>query len=144
MALNWEDSDFLWNDNPHTWDDVQLIIRAAGDDYNQWENKDKDKLVKLILKLNGKTITESKRKQIKQYGTYIQVYVSTPLEECERRDVKRLYAKARSGVLKGFTGIDDPFEKPESSELNIDTTSISPEQAVQEVMLYLEQKGLVK
>ena len=47
-------------------------------------------------------------------------------------------------MLKGFTGIDDPFESPESSELNIDTTNISPEQAVQEVMLYLEQKGLVK
>jgi len=84
------------------------------------------------------------RKQIQQYGTYVQIYVSTPLEECERRDVKGLYAKARAGVLKGFTGIDDPFEKPESSELNIDTTSISPEQAVQEVMLYLEQNGLVK
>jgi len=84
------------------------------------------------------------RKQIQQYGTYIQVYVSTPLEECERRDVKGLYAKARAGVLKGFTGIDDPFEEPKSSELNIDTTNISPEQAVQEVILYLEQKGLVK
>ena len=84
------------------------------------------------------------RSQINQYGTYIQIYVSTPLEECERRDVKGLYAKARAGVLKGFTGIDDPFESPESSELNINTTNISPEQAVQEVMLYLEQKGFVK
>jgi len=84
------------------------------------------------------------RSQISQYGRYIQVYVSTPLEECEKRDVKGLYAKARAGVLKGFTGIDDPFEAPESSELNIDTTDISPEQAVQEVMLYLEQKGFVK
>ena len=84
------------------------------------------------------------RSQINQHGTYIQVHVSTPLEECERRDVKGLYAKARAGILKGFTGIDDPFETPESSELNIDTTNISPEQAVQEVMLYLEQKGFVK
>ncbi len=84
------------------------------------------------------------RSQISQYGTYIQVHVSTPLEECERRDVKGLYAKARAGILKGFTGIDDPFEIPQSSELNIDTTNISPEQAVQEVMLYLEQKGFVK
>ena len=84
------------------------------------------------------------RNLINQCGTYIQIHVSTPLEECERRDVKGLYAKARAGVLKGFTGIDDPFEIPESSELNIDTTDISPEQAVQEVMLYLEQKGLVK
>jgi len=84
------------------------------------------------------------RALINQNGTYIQVYVSTPLSECERRDVKGLYAKARAGILKGFTGIDDPFEEPKSSELNIDTTDISPEQAVQEVMLYLEQKGLIK
>ena len=84
------------------------------------------------------------RALINRNGTYIQIYVSTPLSECERRDVKGLYAKARAGILKGFTGIDDPFEEPESSELNIDTTDISPEQAVQEVMLYLEQKGLIK
>jgi len=84
------------------------------------------------------------RSLINQSGTYIQVYVSTPLEECERRDVKGLYAKARAGVLKGFTGIDDPFETPESSELNIDTTDISPEQAIQEVMLYLEQEGFIE
>ena len=84
------------------------------------------------------------RSIIDQSGTYIQIFVSTPLSECERRDVKGLYAKARAGVLKGFTGIDDPFEEPESSELNIDTTDISPEQAVQEVMLYLEQRGLIK
>ncbi len=84
------------------------------------------------------------RKLISDLGTYIQVHVSTPLEECERRDVKGLYAKARAGILKGFTGIDDPYETPESSELKIDTTNISPEQAVQEVMLYLEQKGFIK
>ncbi len=84
------------------------------------------------------------RTLINQNGRYIQVYVSTPLSECERRDVKGLYAKARAGILKGFTGIDDPFEEPESSELNIDTTDISPEQAVQEVMLYLEQRGFIK
>jgi len=84
------------------------------------------------------------KKLIEECGTYIQVFVSTPIEECERRDVKGLYAKARAGVLKGFTGIDDPYEQPENSDLNIDTTNISPEQAVQEVMLYLEQKGLIK
>ena len=66
--ITWDNADFTWNDNPHTWDNVQLLNRAAaGEDFNTWEQKDKDKLVKLILKLNGKTITESKRKQIKQY-----------------------------------------------------------------------------
>ena len=84
------------------------------------------------------------RNLINQCGNYIQVYVSTPLEECERRDVKGLYAKARAGELKGFTGIDDPYEAPENSEMVIDTTDISPEEAVQEVMLYLEKEGLIK
>ena len=75
---------------------------------------------------------------------FYEIYFSASLDCVRQRDVKGLYAKARAGVLKGFTGIDDPFEEPQSSELNIDTTDISPEQAVQEVMLYLEQKGLIK
>ena len=91
-----------------------------------------------------KEARNANRNLIKQYGTYIQIHVSTPLSECERRDVKGLYAKARAGELKGFTGIDDPYENPENCELSIDTTSISPEEAVQEVMLYLEKEGLVK
>ena len=72
-AITWDNADFTWNNAPtsgipYTWNDVQLLNRAAaGEDFNTWEQKDKDKLVKLILKLNGKTITESKRKQIKQY-----------------------------------------------------------------------------
>jgi len=84
------------------------------------------------------------RKLISEYGNYIQIYVSTPLKECENRDVKGLYAKARAGKLKGFTGIDDPYESPQESEVVIDTTSITPEEAVQEVMLFLEKEGLVK
>ena len=83
------------------------------------------------------------RNLINQCGNYIQIYVSTPLKECERRDVKGLYAKVRAGELKGFTGIDDPYETPENCEMVIDTTNISPEEAVQEVMLYLEKEGLI-
>ena len=72
VAIKWENANFLWDKapisgTPYTWNDVQLIIKAAGDDYTLWEDKDKKRLIKLILKLNGKTITESKRKQIKQY-----------------------------------------------------------------------------
>ena len=70
----WDNANFFWNaapENPthpsYTWDDVQLIIRAAGDDYTQWNDPEKKKLIKLILKLNGKTITESKRKESKEY-----------------------------------------------------------------------------
>ena len=58
--------------------------------------------------------------------------------------MKGLYAKARAGELKGFTGIDDPYEIPGNCEITIDTTNISPEEAVQEVMLYLEKEGLIK
>ena len=72
--IKWEDANFKWdlalggpNKKPHTWDDVQLLRRAAGEDWNTWEEKDKKKLVKLILKVYGETITESKQKEIKQY-----------------------------------------------------------------------------
>ena len=72
-SITWDNADFAWENAPtygipYTWNDVQLLNRAAaGEDFNTWEQKDKDKLVKLILKLNDKTITESKRKSIKQY-----------------------------------------------------------------------------
>ena len=65
--ITWEKADFLWNNNKYTWDDVQLLRRAAGEDWNNWEKEDKKKLVKLILKIHGNTITESKQKEIKQY-----------------------------------------------------------------------------
>jgi len=91
-----------------------------------------------------KEARNANRNLINQYGNYIQIHVSTPLSECERRDVKGLYAKARAGELKGFTGIDDPYEVPKNCEITIDTTNITPEEAVQEVMLYLEKEGIVK
>jgi adenylylsulfate kinase len=65
---------------------------------------------------------------------FVEVYISTPIEECERRDVKGLYAKARRGELREFTGIDDPYEAPANPELVIDTTGISTEQAGQRVL----------
>ena len=67
--ITWDQADFLWNNNSYSWDDVQLIkkVRAAGEDWNTWEQKEKKKLVKLILKIHGNTITESKKREIKQY-----------------------------------------------------------------------------
>jgi sulfate adenylyltransferase len=67
-------------------------------------------------------------------GSFILIWVSTPLEECERRDVKGLYAKARAGQIKGFTGIDDPYESPLDAELTIDTTVVSVEAAVDQIV----------
>jgi len=71
---------------------------------------------------------------------FVEIYISTPLEECERRDVKGLYEKARSGEITQFTGIDDPYEAPENPELEIDTTDISVDEAVDKVIEYLEER----
>jgi hypothetical protein len=65
--ITWGQANFLFGDNTFTWEDVKLARRAAGEDWNTWEQKDKKKLVKLVLKVHGKTITESKQKEIKQY-----------------------------------------------------------------------------
>lgn len=65
---------------------------------------------------------------------FVEIFVATPLEECERRDVKGLYAKARRGEIKDFTGITSPFEAPESPALAIDTTNLSVEEAVERVL----------
>ena len=81
------------------------------------------------------------RDLISRVGGYIEVHVSTPLETCEQRDVKGLYAKARQGIIKGFTGIDDPYEKPINPEICIDTTNKTQEEAVQKVLVYLENEG---
>ncbi len=71
------------------------------------------------------------------------VHVATPIEVCEERDRKGLYAKARAGILKEFTGISDPYEEPADAEVVIDTTNLSPEEAAQEILLYLEREGYV-
>jgi sulfate adenylyltransferase len=84
------------------------------------------------------------RQLIENYGGFVEVFVSTPLDVCEQRDRKGLYAKARAGLIKGFTGIDDPYEPPEAPEVMIDTTSLTPDEAAQEVLLFLERSGFIK
>jgi adenylylsulfate kinase len=66
--------------------------------------------------------------------TFVEIYVSTPLDECERRDIKGLYARARRGEIRNFTGIDDPYEPPEHPELTLDTRSLSVDQSVAKVL----------
>ena len=83
------------------------------------------------------------REMIRPYGGHILVYVSTPLEVCESRDRKGLYAKARAGLIEQFTGISDPYESPTDAEITIDTTDLSPEEAAQQVILYLEREGYI-
>lgn len=73
-------------------------------------------------------------------SNYIEIFVNTPLEECEKRDVKGLYAKARKGEIKDFTGISAPYEKPEHPHIEIDTTKSSVPNAVNEILTYIETK----
>ncbi len=75
---------------------------------------------------------------------FIEVYVNTPLEVCEQRDVKGMYAQARRGEIKDFTGIDDPYEPPENAELSLDTVRHSPEENARLILEYLSQKGFVR
>ena len=70
---------------------------------------------------------------------FVEVFVDTPLEVCESRDVKGLYAKARDGKLPNFTGISSPFEAPENPEIRIDTTTTSAEDAAQQIIDYLSR-----
>lgn len=72
--------------------------------------------------------------------SFIEVHVSTPVEECERRDVKGLYAKARSGAIPNFTGISDPYEPPERAEVVIDTTTVPLEDAVSRVLAVVQRR----
>jgi len=75
-------------------------------------------------------------------GEFIEVFVDTPIEVCESRDPKGLYKKARAGEIKGFTGIDDPYEAPESPELVLDATDKTPDQLADEVLVYLQECGI--
>ncbi len=84
------------------------------------------------------------RELISQYGGFIEVYVATPLEVCEARDRKGLYAKARAGLIKDFTGINDPYEPPEHPDVTVDTAKMSCEEAAHEILLYLAKEGFIE
>ena len=71
-------------------------------------------------------------------GDFVEVFVDAPLTVCEQRDPKGLYAKARAGTLKNFTGIDSPYEAPESPEIVVDTTTMSPEDAAERIVAWLD------
>jgi sulfate adenylyltransferase len=77
-------------------------------------------------------------------GGFAEIYVSTPIDVCEQRDTKGLYAKARAGLLTQFTGIDDPYEEPENPDLEISTEDQTPEEAAQRILLKLENLGFIK
>lgn len=75
---------------------------------------------------------------------FVEVFVSTPLEECEKRDVKGLYAKARRGEIKNFTGISAPFEAPEHPDITLDTSKLPVEESVKILLDYVLPKAVLK
>jgi sulfate adenylyltransferase len=87
------------------------------------------------------SIRSEVRKMIEPLGGFILVYVATSLEECERRDRKGLYAKARAGILKQFTGISDPYEEPTDASIVIQTEACTPDEAADRILMYLRQEG---
>jgi adenylylsulfate kinase len=74
---------------------------------------------------------------------FIEIYAKAPLEVCEERDVKGLYAKARAGEIKEFTGVSDPYEEPKDPELVIETDKLTPEQSAEQILIYLEERELI-
>ena len=83
------------------------------------------------------------RAMIEPLGGFLLVHVSTALEVCEARDRKGLYAKARAGIIKEFTGISDPYEAPADAEITLDTAELTAEEAAQKIVLHLEKEGYV-
>ncbi len=90
---------------------------------------------------------ESVRRDVRQSveagGGFVLVHMATPIEVCESRDRKGLYAKARAGLVQNFTGVSDPYEEPNDADVTIDTTELSPEESAQQIVLHLEREGFI-
>ncbi len=84
------------------------------------------------------------RRMISAQGGFVEVYVATPLEVCQERDPKGNYARARAGLITGYTGVDDPYEVPRNPELRLDTSRLGPEEAARVVMRYLADQGYLE
>ena len=78
-----------------------------------------------------------------EIGRFVEVYVTTPIDVCEERDVKGLYKKARAGEIKEMTGVDDPYEPPEHPEMTVDTVHHNPDESAEEILRHLERTGFL-
>jgi adenylyl-sulfate kinase len=87
---------------------------------------------------------EKAREMVEQYGPFVEVYVKASVEECARRDVKGLYEKAMRGEIKGFTGVDDPYEEPTSAEIVVDTEALDAEASAELVVARLAELGVLE
>jgi adenylyl-sulfate kinase len=83
------------------------------------------------------------RAMVEEHGPFVEVFIKASVTECAKRDVKGLYAKAFAGEIKGFTGVDDPYEEPEDAEIVVDTESLSPEESADLIVSKLEELGLI-
>jgi adenylylsulfate kinase len=83
------------------------------------------------------------RSMVEDFGPFVEVYVKASVDECARRDVKGLYAKAFAGEIKGFTGVDDPYEDPAAPEIVVDTEQHEPDESARLIVARLEELGLV-
>ena len=80
---------------------------------------------------------------VEEHGTFVEVWVNAPADECAERDVKGLYAKAAAGEITGMTGVDDPYEAPEAPEVVVDTVALEPQESCRVVLDYLERIGAI-
>ncbi|MEH7505171.1 adenylyl-sulfate kinase [Neobacillus drentensis] len=122
-------------------------------DYDRTENIRRIGEVAKLFVDSGKVVTtafispfRSDRDQVRalfEDGEFIEVFVQCPIEECERRDPKQLYAKARRGEIKDFTGIDSPYEGPEQPEITLHSDQVTVEEAVEQVFTYLREKNII-
>jgi len=83
------------------------------------------------------------RELVEEFGTFVEVFVDVSVEEATRRDTKGLYEKALRGEIQNFTGVNDPYERPESPDIRIDSDEESPEESAERIVALLEEKGLV-
>jgi adenylylsulfate kinase len=83
------------------------------------------------------------RELVEEWGPFVEVFVTAPVEECARRDVKGLYEKVSRGEITGFTGVDDPYEEPSNPEVVVDTEEHEPEESARIIVAKLEELGLV-
>ncbi len=100
-------------------------------------------IIALTAFISPYRIDRDKVRNTLQQGEFIEVFVDAPIEVCEQRDPKGLYKKARAGEIKGFTGIDDPYEEPVAAELILQAAEKTPDILAEEIVSYLKRNGII-
>ena len=101
-------------------------------------------IINLTAFISPYIVDRDRNREIQEPRDFVEVFVECPLEVCEQRDPKGLYAKARAGLVKEFTGISDPYEAPQNPEVRIDTEELSPDLAAHRILVKLESMGFIR